>query len=420
MNKELRGQVKATRKTLLRVTALIMAIAVLCAGTAFAATSETYVTDVYEGSQVTRVESSETDPYAIVAEAGIQLSENDKLILDDFTVGEDSRIIVCRASNVTFTYADGKTENLVFAGRVSELIAEKGVVLSDNLVSSVNVKAVVTNNMEVKILNNYELTINVDNEIRHVKSTAKTVGELLDEQKIVLDADDEVVPSADTELSNELTIDVLRVEYVTREAEESVPFTSTTKYSSSMLKGTKKITTVGVNGTKAVVYKDRVVNGVVESTEVESETVTKKPVTQVTTIGTLVKTTSKLGNSKIEKNGKPISELALPSKYSIGKNNVPTEYKYTITGKAAAYCQPGGKTATGKPVMPGRIAVNPKQIPYGTEMWIVSDDGVVYGYCVAEDTGGFAKKGKFVVDLYMNSTSQCYKWGSRNVTIYVL
>ena len=420
MNNELRGQVKATRKTFLRVTALIMAIAVLCAGTAFAATGETYITDVYEGSQVTRVESNETDPYGIVAEAGIQLSENDKLILDDFTVGEDSRIIVCRASNITFTYADGKTENLVFAGRVSELIAEKGVVLSDNLVSSVNIKAVVTNNMEVKILNNYELTITVDNEIRHVKSTAKTVGELLEEQKIVLDEDDEVVPSADTPLSNELTIDVLRVEYVTREAEESVPFSSTTKKSSSMLKGTKKITTVGVNGTKTVVYKDRVVNGVVESTEVESETVTKKPVTQVTTIGTLVKTTSKLGNSKIEKNGNPISEIALPSKYSIGKNNVPTEYKYTITGKAAAYCEPGGKTATGKPVMPGRIAVNPKQIPYGTEMWIVSDDGVVYGYAIAEDTGGFAKKGKFVVDLYMNSTSQCYKWGSRNVTIYVL
>lgn len=420
MNKELRGQVKATRKTILRVTALIMAIAVLCAGTAFAATSETYITDVYEGSQVTRVESNETDPYAVVAEAEIQLSENDKLILDDFTAGEDSRIIVCRASNVTFTYADGKTENLIFAGRVSELIEQQGVVLSDNLVSSVNVKAVVTNNMEVKILNNYELTINVDDEIRHVKSTAKTVGELLEEQKIVLDEDDEVVPSADTELSNELTIDVLRVEYVTREAEESVPFTSTTKKSSSMLKGTKKVTTEGVNGTKTVVYKDRVVNGVVESTEVQSETVTKKPVTEVTTIGTLVKTTSKLGNSKIEKNGNPISEIALPSKYSIGKNNVPTEYKYTITGKAAAYCEPGGKTATGKAVMPGRIAVNPKQIPYGTEMWIVSDDGVVYGYAIAEDTGGFAKKGKFVVDLYMNSTSQCYKWGSRNVTIYVL
>lgn len=420
MNNELRGQVKATRKIVLRVTALIMAIAVLCAGTAFAATSETYITDVYEGSQVTRVESNETDPYGIVAEAGIQLSEDDKLILDDFNAGEDSRIIVCRASNVTFTYADGKTENLVFAGRVSELIEQQGVVLSDNLVSSVNVKAVVTNNMEVKILNNYELTINVDDEIRYVKSTAKTVGELLEEQKIVLDEDDEVVPAADTSLSNELTIDVLRVEYVTREAEETVPFTSTTKYSSSMLKGTKKVTTEGVNGTKTVVYMDRVVNGVVESTEVQSETVTKKPVTEVTTIGTLVKTTSKLGNSKIEKNGNPISEIALPSKYSIDENNVPTEYQYTITGKAAAYCQPGGKTATGKAVKPGLIAVNPEQIPYGTEMWIVSNDGVVYGYAIAADTGGFVKKGKFTVDLYMNSTSQCYKWGSRDVTIYIL
>lgn len=418
MNKILSGQTKATRKVILQVTAVIMAIAVLCAVTAFAATSETYITDVYEGSQVTRVESSETDPYKIVAEAGIQLSENDKLILDDFKAGDDSRITVCRVSNVSFTYADGKTEDLVFAGKVSELIAHQGVELSDILVSSVNVNAVVTNNMDIKILNNYEITINVDGEIRYVNSTAKTVGDLLAEQKIVLDEDDEVEPSADTSLSNELTVNVLRVDYVTREAEETIAFSSTTKNSSSMLKGTQKVTTKGVDGKKTVVYKDRVVNGVVESTEIESETVTQKPVTQVTTIGTLVK--SKLGNSKIEKNGDPISEIALPSKYSINKNNVPAEYKYTITGKAAAYCIPGGITSTGKAVKPGLVAVNPKQIPYGTEMWIVSDDGVVYGYAIAADTGGFAKKGKFVVDLYMGSKSQCYQWGARNVTIYVL
>ena len=110
----------------------------------------------------------------------------------------------------------------------------------------------------------------------------------------------------------------------------------------------------------------------------------------------------------------------MPSKYTIGENNVPTNYKYKITGRAAAYCQPGGKTATGKAVMPGRVAVNPKQIPYGTEMWIVSNDGVVYGYAVAEDTGGFAKKGYYTVDLYMNSNKQCRQWGDRGVTIYVL
>ncbi len=419
MINKIKGYAKASRRNFTRVMALIMAIAVLCAGTAFAATSETYIVDVYEGSQVTRVETTEKDAYSVVAEAGIQLAENDKLILKDFTVGEDSRVIVCRASNVKFINADGTVENIVFAGTVAELIEQQGVVLSDKLVSSVNVKAVVTNNLEVEILNYYNLTINVDNEKKFVKSTAKTVGDLLEEQNIVLDSDDEVVPSVDTALSNELIIDVLRVEYVTREAEETIKFGSKTKYSSAMLKGTKKVTQEGVNGSKTVVYKDKVVNGVVESSEVQSETITKKPVDKVTTIGTLVKS-SGLGNSKIEKNGKPISELVMPSKYTIGANNVPTSYKYKITGRAAAYCQPGGKTATGKAVMPGRVAVNPKQIPYGTEMWIVSNDGVVYGYAVAEDTGGFAKKGYYTVDLYMNSNKQCRQWGDRGVTIYVL
>ena len=419
MINKIKGYAKASRRNFTRVVALIMAIAVLCAGTAFAATSETYIVDVYEGSQVTRVETTEKDVYSVVAEAGIELAENDKLILKDFTAGEDSRVIVCRASNVKFINADGTVKNIVFAGTVAELIEQQGVVLSDKLVSSVNVKAVVTNNLEVEILNYYNLTINVDNEKKFVKSTAKTVGDLLKEQNIVLDSDDEVVPSADTALSNELVIDVLRVEYVTREQEETVKFTSKTKYSSAMLKGIKKVTQEGVNGSKTVVYKDKVVNGVVESSEVQSQTITKKPVDKVTTIGTLVKS-SGLGNSKIQKNGKPISELVMPSKYTINENNVPTSYKYKITGRAAAYCQPGGKTATGKKVMPGRVAVNPKQIPYGTEMWIVSNDGIVYGYAVAEDTGGFAKKGYYTVDLYMNSNSQCRQWGDRGVTIYVL
>ena len=50
----------------------------------------------------------------------------------------------------------------------------------------------------------------------------------------------------------------------------------------------------------------------------------------------------------------------------------------------------------------------------------ISNDGVVYGYAIAADTGGFVKKGYFTCDLYMNSTEQCYQWGDRGVTIYVL
>lgn len=410
-----KGHAKTSNGYIIRSVALVMALIIVWAGTAFAATTESYTVDIYDGSEVTRVETSKTDAKTIVAEAEISITENDKLILDDFIAGTQSKIIICRESNIKFTDENGNTTTLRFAGRVSEFYEQYGVVLSDSLVSGVDLNTICYDGMEIFVLTAYGVTVNADGETANVQSTAKSVGGLLEELGITLGPDDEVEPGVDTALSNGLTVNVLRVEYTTYEKEVTVPFTKKTQYSSSMQKGSSKITQNGVNGTKSVVYKDKVVNGVVQNTTVESEEEILAPVPQITTVGTRTS-----GNSKVIRNSAPISELTMPSKYSIGANGVPTSYKYTIKGKAAAYCIPGGITSTGKRVKPGYIAVNPKQIPYGTEMYIVSDDGVVYGYAIAADTGGFAKQGKFVVDLYMNSTAQCYSWGARNVTIYVL
>ena len=78
-------------------------------------------------------------------------------------------------------------------------------------------------------------------------------------------------------------------------------------------------------------------------------------------------------------------------------------------------------TASGRKPMPGHIAVDPKQFPYGTELYIVSLDGkYIYGYCIAADTGGFVKTNGCTVDLFMNTIEECYSWGHRGVRIYVL
>lgn len=420
MKKENKWFANTTRRVVLRVALLVAVIVTaICAGSVFAAASETYVVDIYDGSQVTRVETSEIEAEKVVAEVGIQLSEKDKLILEYFNPGRDSRIIICRESNVTLIYPNGETHDTLFAGTVAELIDSEGITLFNGAFLNVNLNAVVTNNLEIVLFEAKPITINVDGEKRTVKSVAKTVGDLLKEQNIVLDSDDETNPSLNTELSKDMVVDVLRVEYVSREAKESIPFETETIKSALYSLGTSKVTQKGVEGSKNVVYKDKVVNGQVASSTVISETVIDEPVKQIATVGTFVSTSS-LGNGKIEKNGKPISEISLPSKYTIGENNVPTNYKYTISGRAAAYCIPGGITSTGKPAKPGYIAVNPKQIPYGTEMWIVSNDGVVYGYAIAADTGGFVKHGYFTCDLYMNTESQCIQWGDRGVTIYVL
>ena len=67
----------------------------------------------------------------------------------------------------------------------------------------------------------------------------------------------------------------------------------------------------------------------------------------------------------------------------------------------------------------GTVAVDPSLIPYGTRMFIVSNDGLyVYGIGTAEDCGG-AIRGKRV-DLYYPTLSECYAFGRRDCTIYFL
>lgn len=93
-------------------------------------------------------------------------------------------------------------------------------------------------------------------------------------------------------------------------------------------------------------------------------------------------------------------------------------YSSVLSVEATAYTG-GGTTATGTSARYGAIAVDPKVIPYGTRMYIVSDDGKwIYGEATAEDCGG-AIKGN-IIDLYFDDYNTCIQFGRRNCTVYIL
>ena len=76
-------------------------------------------------------------------------------------------------------------------------------------------------------------------------------------------------------------------------------------------------------------------------------------------------------------------------------------------------------TATGTTVHIGTVAVDPKVIPYGTRMFIVTNDGsYVYGISTAEDCGSSIKNNR--VDLYMPTTAECFRFGVKDCTVYFL
>lgn len=414
---ELKGYAKATRATFWKVTALIMAFAVLCAGTAFAAAPSSYVVDIYDGSEITRVETSKTDAYEIVEQADIALSENDRLSLEAFTPGEDSVITIYRAASVTFTDLNGVSTQLVLAGTVSDLLTELSVTVTEGQLVNVPTDTVLVDGLAVKLTNAYHISVTADGVTNALLIGEGTIADALQQANISLGENDEVKPALTDVLYDALSITVYRVTYTERTVNEKIAFAKKTVKSSSMYEGTSEITQAGQNGEKTVTYRDKIVDGVYASSDVLSETVLTEAVPQITTVGTKQKAISV---ARLRNGGAPISELAQPESLKI-ENGAPTEYKQIITGKAAAYtASSGSKTASGRAVKPGYIAVNPNQIPYGSELWIVSTDGIVYGYAIAADTGGFVKKGKFTVDLFMNTESECRQWGSRDVVIYVL
>ena len=415
---ELKGYANATRATLSRVTALIIILAIMCAGTAFAASPSTYNVDIYDGSEITRVSTFKSNPQAIVDQAGIVTTNDDVLNLDGFTVGQDSVIVLYRAADITFTDLQGNVTNEKFAGTVADFLSAKGVVLSEDILVNLPEKTVLQNSMNVKLQTAYNVSLTADGATTELKTGDGTVSDAVAKAGVTLGENDEVSPSLETELYDGIQITVYRVEYVERTAQEAIKYTTQTVKSDELYLGNSRVTQKGVNGSKTVVYSDKIVDGQLASSSVVSEAVTKEAVPQIKKVGTKEKPAVTV--AALKNGGTPISELTPPSSLTL-ENGVPTSYKRVVTGKAAAYsASAGAKTASGRTVKPGYIAVDPNQFPYGTELYIVSTDGIVYGYCIAADTGGFVKKGKFTVDLFMNTTAQCRQWGARDVIIYVL
>ena len=243
-----------------------------------------------------------------------------------------------------------------------------------------------------------------------------TVADALTKAGVALGEDDLVFPAMDIVLHRGTPVTVTRVQVKTRTQETPLPFATKIVENSELPAGESRVVSAGENGVKQTVYKDRYADGVLIDTVVAGESVTKPAVDAVLEIGT-----GRTGLlSSYYNTDAVISELTLPEGVTLDANGIPTQYQAVIEGDATAYTGDPA-TSTGRTPMPGHIAVDPNEIPYGTEMYIVSADGsYVYGYAIAADTGGFIYTTDRLVDLYMDNEQMCDDWGVRPVRIYVL
>lgn len=408
----------APRKRSFKLLTAAITVLFICSVTftAFATTNAVNKVTVTDGEKSVSISTAETDPYAIVKAAGFDLDISDEINTKNFNAEEGGTIVIKKAKlvriddNGTVSYFLGHDETL------GGMLSKKGFVIGSNDDIGANPSEGIFDGMKVFIKRAFSVNIEADGESRKVYVAKGTVADALKKADIEIGENDIVFPSLDTKVNNFTKIRIFRVKYDLKSEIQEIPYETEIVKDSSMYVDEEKIVSKGVNGERYAIYTEKYVDGELEETVFSREKVIKKPVNEVKKVGTK----KREALSDFKNNGEAISELNVPSDVKLNKNGVPVDYKYCISGKATAYTG-DPETSTGRTPMPGHIAVDPKEIPYGTELYVVSADGTyVYGYCIAADTGGFVEMGNTDIDLYMHNKDMCREWGNRNVKIYVL
>ncbi|MEY8414712.1 3D domain-containing protein [Tissierella praeacuta] len=306
--------------------------------------------------------------------------------------------------NITLQLEDEVREIASHSKTVGELLEKESIPFYKGAYINVGLDRELEDNMNIIIKNPKSYTILSAGLELDVESTSNTVGEILDDNGIVLGEKDFTNPKQDDTITNGTTIEIFKVEEVVETVEDIIPFEKIVNKSNKIDIGTSKIVQDGKNGLKKSYFKKEFINGKLHSTEFVKEEVITQPISEIIEKGTKDLIVTSRGNTSYRKAMTMTATAYDLSFESCGKS--PGDRYY-------------GLTASGTKVRPGVVAVDPRVIPLGTKLYVQSLDGTKdYGFAIAEDTGGAIKGNK--IDLFFESSSAVNRFGRRKVKVYVL
>ena len=263
---------------------------------------------------------------------------------------------------------------------------------------------------EITVRRSQNVTIDYYGEVMEEVSFGETVEELLTRLNLSWGPDDTISLSLDTETYDGMELAVARVVHQQQTYTAAVPYETVYCSDPTIPAGQEVVLTAGETGEMVCQAKVTYVNGEEAERTVLSQRVTSQPVDAVVAVGC----------------GAEEEETEMPV-IGDGTITLPTgevlSYKSSMFAGATAYHCEGyvGTTATGTEARVGAIAVDPRVIPYGTRMFIVTNDGeYVYGIATAEDCGSVDHIVGDRVDLYFDTEEECIEFGYRECTIYFL
>lgn len=259
----------------------------------------------------------------------------------------------------------------------------------------------------LQVLRAYTVPVTADGETREVITTGATAAELLAQLGISYDDNDRLTPAAGEVVTEGSSLTLQRVEYVDYTEDVVIPSERQEIPTSLFYRDPDETMTLqeGSDGLDTVTWRDVYVDG---------QWSEKQELDRVTQVG-MVPTIVKVYGEQV-----PVSEFVGPEIV----DGVPSEgvaETYTSQRSTGYSASATAKGASGRRLTYGTVAVDPSIIPYGTLLYITSDDGkFVYGYAYAADTGTALMSGHAFVDLYYQTYEESVESAVVPVTVYVI
>jgi len=291
--------------------------------------------------------------------------------------------------------------HMTYATDPAEILNEAGVELDSG---DTYTTQTVPGASEITVQRRQTVTVIRDGIATQIYSYGETLDALLKRLQWELTSQEVLSHPLNAMTHHGMTVTVSKGEAVRENYSAQIPFETIYCQDPTLPAGEEVVLVPGVNGMVACTDLVSYVDGKEVSRSEEVRTVTHQPVNALVAVGTAMDQPGESGLLTTH-TGETVRYIRA----------------YNFKASAYSMYDPGCNeyTATGTKVRYGVVAVDPKMIPLGSELYIVTNDGVyIYGYAVAEDTGGSIKDNR--IDLYFDTVEECLRFGRRECTVYLL
>jgi len=359
---------------------------------------------IIDGNRVSTFQTGERVPSALLAQAGINLKQNDQVLLnghiatlDESITENQATLQILRTKVLTIVTPNGQQQFKLTAFTVGEAMAEAGLWLHAGDKVDPPLNSPTADEMSIIVSSPRLLSISADGGIREIRSSALTVGEALAEAGIPLFGFDYSLPSENEAIPSNGQIKVIRVSESIILAQKPIPFQSELIAAADVPLDQTQILSPGENGLSMQRIRIRYEDGKEISRITEDETMVRPPKTRTVGYGT------KIEIKTATVNGAQIEYWRAVEMYA-------TSYSPCRLGTETC----GSTTASGKQLQKGMVALPTNQylVMKGQPLYVPG-----YGFATVEDACGGCV-GKPWIDL--GFSDEDFEGWHQWVTVYFL